>query len=212
MFTGCWKRKWQHFVRDGGNKYVMRFLSIFINFAIVVMVFGAVLAHVRKNPAHLVFRYFTVQSNVFCALACMVFAISRIVGDVSEAIYVLRYVGTVAVMVTFLTVMLFLGPKEGTYKNLMSGPDLYLHLICPIAALVSYIFLDGTRMSIWAVICGMLPVILYGILYLKKVVFTDGDRAWDDFYGFNVDGKWKLSFLLMVAATAILSFVLYIIV
>ena len=47
---------------------------------------------------------------------------------------------------------------------------------------------------------------------LKKVVFTDGDRAWDDFYGFNVDGKWKLSFLLMVAATAILSFVLYIIV
>lgn len=189
----------------------MRFLSVIINFSIAVMVFGAVLVHVRKNPAHMVFRYFTVQSNVFCALACILFAIARIAGDVPMAVYVMRYVGTVAVMVTFLTVMLFLGPKEGTYKNLMSGPDLYLHLICPIVALASYILLDSTRMSIWAVACGALPVFLYGILYLKKVVFTEKDRAWDDFYGFNAGGKWKLSFLLMVAAAAVLSFVLYVV-
>ena len=187
----------------------MRFLSIITNLAIAVMVFGAVLVHVRKNPAHLVFRYFTVQSNVFCALSCIVFAIAKIAGNVPMVVYVIRYVGTVAVMVTFLTVMFFWGPKEGTYKNLMSGPDLYLHLICPIAALVSYIFLDSTRMGIWSVVCGTLPVILYGTLYMKKVVYTEGDRAWNDFYGFNVDGRWKLSFLLMTVATAVLSFVLY---
>ena len=33
----------------------------------------------------------------------------------------------------------------------------------------------------------------------------------DDFYGFNAGGKWKLSFLLMVATAAVLSFVLYVV-
>ena len=183
--------------------------SIVINITISLMVLVAVLMHLKKTTARILFRFFTLQSNVFCALTCLVFACFEIAGVVPEAVYILKFTGTVAVMVTFLTVMLFLGPVVHSYKEMFVGPDLFLHLICPLAALVAYIFPDRTRMSPWAVFFGVLPVILYGILYLKKVVFTKGENAWEDFYGFNKDGKWKISFVLMIAATALLSFLMY---
>ena len=52
---------------------------------------------------------------------------------------------------------------------------------------------------------GLIPVLLYGLLYLNKVVFR---KQWDDFYGFNRDGKWRLSFAAMVGATALLCLLL----
>ena len=42
------------------------------------------------------------------------------------------------------------------------------------------------------------PVFLYGCLYLKKVVFSSGVSQWDDFYGFNRNGKWRISFSAML--------------
>ena len=38
---------------------------------------------------------------------------------------------------------------------------------------------------------GLLPVLLYGTLYLYKVVRVE---RWEDFYSFNKSGKWPLSF------------------
>ena len=52
---------------------------------------------------------------------------------------------------------------------------------------------------------GLLPVLLYGLLYLNKVVSR---KEWDDFYGFNRDGKWPLSFAAMLIGTALLCLLL----
>jgi hypothetical protein len=49
-------------------------------------------------------------------------------------------------------------------------------------------------------------VLLYGWLYLNKVVLQ---RAWPDFYGFDRDGRWKLSFSLMMAGTVIAAVLLW---
>ena len=46
---------------------------------------------------------------------------------------------------------------------------------------------------------------LYGLLYLNKVVSR---KEWDDFYGFNRDGKWPLSFAAMLIGTALLCLLL----
>ena len=47
----------------------------------------------------------------------------------------------------------------------------------------------------------MLPVLLYGLLYLRRVVFQ---QRWEDFYGFNRGGKWPLSFAAMLLGAVLL--------
>ena len=176
-------------------------LRIICNVFAAIMAVGAVLAHGRKSPLPRVLRYFTAQSNVLCALACLCVAIMSLGGYVWYPVLVFKFVGTVALMVTMLTVLVFLGPQFG-YKVLFTGPDLWLHLVCPVLALASWFLWESCEIPPVTALLGVLPVVLYGILYLRKVVFLG---AWEDFYGFNRGGRWRLSFLVMVLATTILS-------
>ena len=181
-------------------------LSIVLNLAIVVAAIGAVYAHGRNNPISTVLRYFTVLSNLLCAIAAATVAVFRLCGNVPEAVLILKYVGTCAVTVTLLTVLLFLGPTIG-YKILVTGPDFWLHIFCPVIAIVSYIAFDKPDAGIWVVLFGMLPVIAYGLLYLYKVLYK---KTWDDFYGFNRGGKWKISAVAMIAGCFLISLVLWV--
>ena len=181
-------------------------LSIILNLSIVIATIGAVYAHARHNPISIVMRYFTVLSNLLCAAAAAAVVVGRLTGSVPEAVLVLKYVGTCAVTVTLLTVLLFLGPTIG-YKRLVTGPDFWLHIFCPVNAIVSYLVCDKSDAGIWVVLLGVLPIIAYGILYLKKVLL---EKTWDDFYGFNKGGKWKISVAAMTIGCFLVSFVLWV--
>lgn len=148
--------------------------------------------HIRNGAA--AFRYFTVLSNVFCAAAALLMCFASSVSWV----WTLKYIGTVAVTVTMLTVFLFLGPNLG-YKKLLTGPDLYMHLVTPLMAIVSFVFFERRGMTIRTALLGVLPVLLYGVLYLYKVVYAPEHKRWEDFYGFNKNGKWPVSFAAMLA-------------
>ena len=41
-------------------------------------------------------------------------------------------------------------------------------------------------------------MILYGSFYLYKVVLGPEKGRWEDFYGYNKDGKWPIAFAAMV--------------
>ena len=181
-------------------------LSIILNLSIVIAAIGAVYAHGRNNPISTVLRYFTVLSNLLCAIAAVAVVVGRLSGNIPEVVLILKYVGTCAVTVTLLTVLLFLGPTIG-YKILVTGPDFWLHIFCPIIAIVSYIAFDKTDAGIWVVLLGMLPVIAYGFLYLNKVL---REKTWDDFYGFNKGGRWKISFVAMMTGSFLISLVLWV--
>ena len=136
-------------------------------------------------------RFFTILSNLFCALSALLLVLSS-----SYWAWLLKYVGTIAVTVTLLTVMFFLGPNMG-YKQMLSGKDLYLHLCGPLMAIVSFCFLERRYyLSFPLSLLGILPVIIYGFVYLFEVVIL---KNWEDFYGYNKDGKWKLSMVAMFA-------------
>ncbi len=185
-------------------------MSIVFNLLIIILVIISIWRDTKKAPLKVLFRYFTIQSNALCAISSAVVLFGRISGKMGYFAYGLKYMGTVAVMVTFLTVVLFLGPTQKNYDVLLTGPELHLHLTVPLLALVSYLVRDKMYMPFGCVILGVLPVILYGILYLKKVVFTEGDDRWEDFYGFNAGGRWAISFTAMLVATFILSSVMII--
>ena len=182
--------------------------SILVNLFIAAAVAAAALAHTRKAPMRVVLRFFTALSNLLCAAAALAVALCRVCGTMPFAVGVLKYVGTAAVTVTLLTVVCFLGPTIG-YKILFSGPDLWLHLICPVLAVGSLLLWDKPDMPFGAVFLGMLPVPLYGLFYMYRVLYAPEGRRWQDFYGFNRGGKWPLSFAAMVVGAFAVSLILW---
>lgn len=149
-------------------------------------------------------KYFTVLSNLFCAVGALLLAIALIGGgEVPRWVWLWKYVGTAAVTVTLITVLVFLGPSIG-YKQLLSGRDLFLHLIGPLLAIVSFCFCERLYPLLFPLaLAGLVPVILYGTLYLYKVVLCPEEKRWEDFYGYNKSGKWPLSFAAMVLGGAL---------
>ena len=184
--------------------------SVVLNLINVVFVAAAMLTAVKQGEdARILFRYFTVLSNLLCAAASLVMAVAQLGGSVPYGISVFKYVGTCAISVTFLTVMFFLGPAAGGYKDLLNGRDMMLHLLCPVLAIVSYCFFEQAAMPFGMVFLGVLPVLLYGILYLYKVVFAPEKKRWEDFYTFNRGGKWPLSFAAMIVGAFVVSVILW---
>ena len=142
------------------------------------------------------FRYFTFLSNLLCALAALLMCLA----PGQTWVWLLKYVGTVAVTVTMLTVFVFLAPALGSLRELLKGSDLFMHLITPLLALLSFCLLEKRGLSFRAALLGLIPVAAYGALYFYKVIVAPEERRWDDFYGFNRGGKWPLSVVAMLGA------------
>ena len=147
------------------------------------------------------FRYFTCLSNMLCAAAALLTAIALLAGGIPRWVWILKYMGTAAVTVTMLTVFLFLAPSVGKdwYAVLLKRcPDLVMHLLTPLAALFSFCVMEKQGMTFPQCLWGMLPVALYGPLYLYKIRFAPEEKRWDDFYGFGKGGKLPLMLAVMV--------------
>lgn len=178
-------------------------MDFFLNALIVLITAYLILRFFRSDgvwtPAKLklAFRYFTVQSNVFCAFAALLTCLF----PAAPWSWLLKYVGTAAVAVTMLTVLLFLGPSLGSYRELLTGADFYMHLVTPLLALLSFCLLERRGMALPLALTGLIPVILYAVLYAYKILLAPKERAWEDFYGFNKSGKWYLSVLAMLTGT-----------
>lgn len=154
-------------------------------------------------------RYFTLLSNLFCAFASLALALALLGCGAPRGIWLAKYIGVAAVTVTLLTVLLFLGPNIG-YKALLSGRDLYLHLIGPLLAIVSFCFFERLYpLSFPLALTGVLPVLLYGLYYMYRVILCPTEKRWEDFYGYNKSGKWPISFALMVLGALAVSAALW---
>ena len=181
----------------------------FLNIVIALLTLIIVISIVRKDGqwvperGKFALRFFTTLSNLLCAAACLLTALAINAGGIPEWIWMLKYIGTAAVTVTMLTVLFFLAPTfgKGALKVLLSGTDLFMHLITPLLALVSFCVFEKRGMSFGKSLWGMLPVVLYGPVYLYKILFALPEKRWDDFYGFNKQGKWPVAFAGMVVGT-----------
>ena len=187
--------------------------GIILNIANALMITASVIyacRKVKKNNGKLgeVFRYFTVLSNVFCALASAAAAVSAAAGGISFGVSVFKYTATCAVTVTMLTVFVFLAPTVGSLGPLIQEQDLYLHLICPSVAVATYLLFDGAAMPFSFTLIGTSPVLLYGLFYLYKIMYAPEEKRWEDFYTFNRGGKWPISFAAMLLGAFLISIVL----
>ena len=184
--------------------------SVLCNLAMAVAAVAAVWGHCRKAPLRVVLRYFTALSNLFCALASLIVAVCRLCGGLPAAAALLKFAGTASVTVTLLTVLLFLGPTLG-YRLMLTGPDFWLHLVCPLLALASYYLWDRPAAGLAVVLLAVAPVALYGAMYLYRVLFAPEEKRWPDIYRFNSGGKWPVALAAMLLGSYAVSVLLWLI-
>ncbi len=173
-------------------------MDLLLNGAIFILTLVLVLGFFRKDGAwcpergRFALRFFTTQSNVLCAVSALLMCCF----PESGFAWILKYMGTAAVTVTMLTVFFFLAPSmgKGGLAKLLAGSDLYLHLITPLMALLSFCVFERRGLSFGRSLWGLVPVILYGPWYLYKVVLCPAEKRWDDFYGFNKGDRWPVYF------------------
>ena len=190
-----------------GKELLKMIPSVVVNLAEAAFTCAAFVRYCKSSPPKIMLRYFTTLSNLFCAAACLLTAVFRLCGGAPKAVLLLKFVGTAAVSVTCLTVVLFLAPVVYDYRKMLSGPDFWMHLACPVLAVASLLLWDRPSIPFAGALLGALPVVLYGVLYFVKVVVRE---QWEDFYGFNRSGKWYLSCAAMLLLGLLVSFLLWV--
>ena len=147
-------------------------------------------------------RYFTVLSNLLFGLTSAIWSVvlmRLLKGQEASHIrlwLILKYTGTVAIGLTFVVVMAFLGPMYG-YDSMFQGGNLFFHLLVPVIGIFEFILLNAEgQLRFSDSYYTLIPIILYGIWYIWNVV-TNGARG-NDLYGFFKWGNVGAAIIMIV--------------
>ena len=189
-------------------------LSIITNIAIfVMMIFGIIISLVgipfMTNGSRSSFpnfiKYFTVQSNIFMGITAIAFAVNEILFlkkriRINKILFVLKYIATVCVAITFFTVLFFLAPivYRDYFFDLYVGTNFFYHLIIPLASMIIFIFAENSKeFNIKITIFGMIPFIIYSIFYvIASLTHMENGKVMSgyDWYGL-IGFSYLISFL-----------------
>ena len=135
-------------------------------------------------------KYFTILSNLLEGIASLVWLLCTVLRRQKHKAEVFKYIACLSVFLTFITVMIFLGPLFG-YKAMFAGPNLWLHLIVPLVSVFETALFAREDISGREAACSVIPVFVYGSIYLGNVIMNGRGNAqtgWNDFYGFATWG------------------------
>ncbi|MCR5775458.1 MAG: hypothetical protein K6G42_10280 [Lachnospiraceae bacterium] len=137
------------------------------------------------------FRYFTTLSNMLTTLSAG-FIIPYAIDGIRKKRFVfphwlsmMHYSGTIATTLTFVFAVVFILPFDPEFA--IGQNNLYFHVVCPIAILISFEFVESGRLFSRkdSLIC-LIPFVSYSLLYLVMVVFIDeAHGGWEDLYMLN---------------------------
>ena len=194
------------------SDFILNILIVGITLYAVISISSTGLEGNMEGSGTTAFRYFTIDSNILCAITSfimLVYDIKALKGnEIPQYAYTLKMIGTTAVTVTFITVAVFLGPIQG-YGMMLAGANLFMHLITPLLAIISFIFMEKSNQKFGVTFLSVLPVFIYGSIYLYLVVFK---KVWPDFYCFNsgmLNGLWYISYIVMILLAFGIAVVLY---
>jgi len=156
-----------------------------VNIFLFIAVFGSWLSMLFFGTGALVqtgigsLRYFTVLSNLFAGFTAAAWLIrTRGGAEAGAGVERLKYIAAAAVGLTFVTVMVFLGPLYG-YPAMLVGANLFMHLITPVTAIAEVIFLSDVEYTRRDNALVMISPLLYGSFYLGNIAIN-GIGEWPD--------------------------------
>ncbi|MCQ2530391.1 MAG: hypothetical protein MJ086_03965 [Lachnospiraceae bacterium] len=179
--------------------------DVIINIVIVASTVLAIVLYFFSGPDNLgsqgvdCFKYFTTDSNVVAFVASLLYIIFRLKGNVPKWVRVFKFVGTVAVTLTFLTVVFFLVPTSAIFGGgglrvalfFFKGNVFVLHFSTPVLSIISTCFLEKDfpitkKQALW----GLVPTAVYAAVYAIMVIVV---KRWYDWYGFTFGGRFELA-------------------
>ena len=194
-------------MRNRHNKYLRVISSGLI---VILVAIGAVITFTSTKEGLLTARglqnlkYFTVDSNLFLGLVCLVDVIAALIdlehekgpGSVPAArplLELLRYTAVVAVTLTFTVVAVFFGPGVG-YGFLYRDANLFFHLIIPVLGLLSFAATHRELpaslrpIPLWETLLALAPSVVYGVYYTVVLLVRGVHFPDTDWYGFAAGG------------------------
>lgn len=150
-----------------------RVLSIVLNLAVVWM--EPIAARLSWEAVGVeMFSFYTENSNFFTAAVCLLMAVFQIRAlltgrEIPLWVKRLKFIATCCLTMTFMTVVLVLTPyyqEEGGVVFLLTASSmLYHHLLNPLCAFVSFVFLEREpKLSGRNVFCALIPTGIYGTI------------------------------------------------
>ena len=207
------------------NKRLRFTLSLIINLIIFMLMVHTLVNNFRTDIVRdtrlldaggwVSFRYFTMLSNVLAAIAAAIVSAFDAKALVCEEenlprwVLILKYAGTVAVTLTFVTVVVFLSPMVEAmgygYFSLFRNENFLLHFLSPVLAILSFILFERIEdFKFIETLYGVIPTVLYSFVYLPMVVIGAEKGGWPDFYMLTFGGHmWvaPISLIVMYGAT-----------
>ena len=184
------KKARQYLIDLQKRRSVIAIIACAVTFGFCLFATGMNIVHYKDMEWEVsdIFRYFTTLSNMLTALAAA-FIIPYAVNGIRKKRFVypkwlamFHYMGTIGTTITFLFVMIFILPLNQEFA--VGGANLFLHVICPLAVLVSFFLVEsGYRYTIKETFICLIPFFIYVILYLVMVVFLGkANGGWEDMY------------------------------
>ena len=169
-----------------------------------------------------VFKFFTVDSNIFMGVISLIFAIKGIkllkgkISEISKNYYILKLMATTGVTLTFIVVFGYLGLiVEGGLASLLKNSNLFFHLLIPVVSVLTFIcFERNNKLNFKDTKWGIVPTALYGVFYLiNALVHIQNGKVPPayDWYWFVQGGLWQAFIVvpLIFAVTFLISYLLY---
>ena len=149
------------------------------------------------------FKFFTVDSNIFMGIVSLIFLyyenkiLKNKSNNIPKKIYLLKLMGTVSVMLTFLVVFLYLGHiAKGGLITMLYNSNLFFHLLTPLLSFITFVFYEKTNcLSLKDTFLGLVPMIMYAIFYIINIIIhVENGKVSPmyDWYWFVQGGIWSV--------------------
>lgn len=182
--------------------------AIFNAMAVIFGVAGIVV-HIFEY-GWLMFQYYTLLSNLFCTLACLACLIAELKrGEETERTVAWKYLSCCTVAVTLVIVFFVLSPMASKGWNMtlleaelyfQKGGSCFHHLLCPLTAILSFIFADRKLSDKRLPSLALIFTTLYGIIivFLNWLGVLTGPYPFLEIrkIGFASTALWMLGILI----------------
>ena len=149
--------------KKASASFILSLVIIAMEVAAMIMAYGEL--------KFSMFRYYTEDSNIFLlvATALWLFFEGRYLRDgvaIPDWVRVVKYAATCTTTVTLMVVLTVLAPMEHDYAGLLfSGSMLFVHTLCPLFALWSFLAFEGEpKLHRGDVSFALIPTVLYALV------------------------------------------------
>lgn len=116
-------------------------VDIALNVVIIVLEIIACIIFM-ESVGSIDLTYYTIDSNLFLLISCILYLAFR--KNTPRIVQLFKYSSTLSVLITFLVVIFVLMPMYDFNYHflLLDGPAIYVHVLCPILACISFILFE----------------------------------------------------------------------